>query len=450
MTEDGEIGEVMAALGSGVWKKELQRFQDVKEELSIKDGFLLRGNRFVLPEGLRMKALSIAHSSHPGVTTMKRALRQRLWWPGMDVQIVEKCERCEDCILVSKDGPPAPMKRTSLPFRKWDYIALDFYSAKNPDFTVLVAVDYFSRYTMARLVKSTDFQSTSSALEEIFEWLGKPRKVIADNGSPFQSADFKRWCEAQGIKLIHSTPLWPRQNGMVERFMPNITRVASIAKKNGESIKEAIRTLVYDYNRRPHATTGESPISVLLGRENLDKFPCADLLTADVDEEQEDQFRGLRIRDAEQKEKGRAYSDKYNRARESTVSVGDTVVIKNSDRAKLAPNFNPRKFTVVEKRGEELTMRDADGAIMRRNTALTKTIPETESTNESARKSFRSSLIFFQFLFILAAKEKEPIGLQTQQTAPASPAPEPPTTSLRRSKRERALPIRFRTPPPRD
>lgn len=395
-SKDEEIQSVTKALETGSWPAELNLWRQIEDELSVKLGFLLRGNRFVLPKGLREKALEIAHESHPGVTTMKRTLRERLWWPGMDKQTIEKAEQCQDCIIVSKDGPPAPMKRTPLPAERWEFVAIDFYSAKDPEFIVLVIVDFFSRYSMARLVKTTDFKCTAAALLEIFEWLGRPKKILSDNGPPFQSEEFATWCKNLGIKLIHSTPLWPRQNGMVERFMPNITRVATIAKLNGNSIKETIKSLVYDYNRRPHATTGRCPISVLLGRETEDKLPCADRLTRKTSPI--DEYGEMRERDTEQKGKGRIYSDKYNRARKLNVEIGDTVVVKNSDKKKLAPNFNPRQFTVLDKKGEELTLEDPNGGKLIRNSAMTKKLPPKDKRN-----LFRQiiSKLSFPFSFLL-------------------------------------------------
>lgn len=375
-TEKDEVLQaVRAAIQTGKWADDMQKFKQVSEELSTEKGFVLRGNRFVLPTSLKVRALEIAHESHPGITTMKKLLRNRLWWPGMDNEITRKVEECEDCELLAKDTPPAPMKRTPLPHTKWDYIAIDFYSAKNPNFTILVIVDFFSRFTRAAFVKSTDFKSTVAALEETFESYAKPRKLLCDNGPPFQSREFQEWCRKEGIKLVHSTPLWPRQNGMVERFMLNITRVVAIAKRNNKSIKEAVNRLIYNYNRRPHATTGEIPMKVMLGRDIFDQLPST--RTA-LQEEQsgDEEFDEMRIRDAANKEKGKRYSDKYNRAKESTTQPGDRVVVKNNDKSKLVTNFNHRKFEVIEKRGDELVLKDGEGAVMRRNAALTKKIHE--------------------------------------------------------------------------
>lgn len=292
----------------------------------------------------------------------------------MDGKITEKAENCTDCTLIMKDSPPAPMKRTPLPHTKWDYIAIDFYSAKNPEFTILVIVDFFSRFTRATFVKSTDFKSTVTALEETFATFGKPRKILSDNGPPFQGAEFQTWCSHQGIKLVHSTPLWPRQNGMVERFMLNLTRVITIAKRNNEEYKTAVSLLIYNYNRRPHSTTGEIPMKVMLGREIFDQLPITRTALQEGPSDDEDLDK-MRICDATNKLKGKTYSDHRNNAKESTVKLGDRVVVKNYSKSKLTTNFNPREFEVITKNGEELLLKDKYGATLKRNSAQTKKLP---------------------------------------------------------------------------
>lgn len=380
--KDKSLQSVMKALTSKDWDLKLEKFKSIEDELTTDKGFLLRGNRFVLPEALHNRALEIAHESHPGISTMKRFLRHRLWWPGMDKQITQKAESCRDCTLQAGDARPAPMKRTPLPHTRWDYIAIDFYSAKNPDLIILVVVDFFSRFTRTAFVKTTDFNSTVTALEELFDTYGKPMKILCDNGPPFQGAEFRKWCKLRGIKLVHSTPLWPRQNGMVERFMPNLTRVISIAKQKGENAKNAVTKLIYNYNRRPHATTGEIPMKVMLGRDIFDQLPSTEktLREENTDDESLDQ---MRIKDEANKEKGKSYQDKYNRAKSSLITPGDKVVVKDVGKAKLAPNFNDREFTVIKKSGEELLLKDAEGKILKRNAAHTKKLPPNEPTSKA-------------------------------------------------------------------
>lgn len=435
--QDKQLQAVSEALKSDIWPENLRKFQLVKDELTAKMGFVLRGNRFVLPDSLQNQALQIAHESHPGITTMKRFLRHRLWWPGMDAQITKTVEECTDCVHVAKNPPPAPMKRTPLPHAKWDFIAIDFFSAKDPNFTILVIVDYFSRFSRATFVNSTDFESTVKALEETFDLYGKPRKFLCDNGPPFQSSEFANWAERRGIKMVHSTPLWPRQNGMVERFMKSLTKSISIAKRSGQNIREAVAKLMYNYNRRPHATTGEIPLKAMLGREIFDQLPSAKiaLMETESDDEELDE---MRIKDAVNKEKGKEYSDARNHAKDSTIKPGDKVIIKNQSKSKLATNFGERKFVVITKSGEELTLRDEFGAQLKRNAAHAKVLPPERPDGKPKKISFPPLTtlqnVFVLFFFFLTAKVK---GMD-QQPQPAPPSPsDPQPSTLRRSTRTR-------------
>ena len=49
---------------------------------------VLRGTRTVLPKVLRPRAMCIAHEGHPGIVCMKQLLRTKVWWPGMDSEVV--------------------------------------------------------------------------------------------------------------------------------------------------------------------------------------------------------------------------------------------------------------------------------------------------------------------------------------------------------------------------
>ena len=57
------------------------------------------------------------------------------------------------------------------------------------------------------------------------------KTLKADNGPPFNSMEFRdRLKGVWGVKLIHSTPLNPTENGLMKRSMQGINKIAAIAK----------------------------------------------------------------------------------------------------------------------------------------------------------------------------------------------------------------------------
>lgn len=121
-------------------------YRPFKYEYSFHGEILLRGTRIVVPSFLRNRFLVLAHESHPGVERMKRLLRGRVWWPGMDNDATEFVKKCTSCILVTKTNHCEPIKRRDLPTGPWLDLAIDFCRPLPSGHYLLVVIDYYSRF----------------------------------------------------------------------------------------------------------------------------------------------------------------------------------------------------------------------------------------------------------------------------------------------------------------
>ena len=100
--KDEVLKEVMACIATQQWHKlenEYTSYKRVKNELSISNGLLLRGDRVVLPKSLQSRAVKLAHAGHQGIVKTKSLLRETVWFPGID-NMVEKA--VADCLHVSQ------------------------------------------------------------------------------------------------------------------------------------------------------------------------------------------------------------------------------------------------------------------------------------------------------------------------------------------------------------
>ncbi len=75
-----------------------------KSELTVESGSILWGTRVVIPLILRSKMLSQLHSEYLGIVKMKCIARSFFWWPGLDKQIEQLANSCQDCLAV-KNAP---------------------------------------------------------------------------------------------------------------------------------------------------------------------------------------------------------------------------------------------------------------------------------------------------------------------------------------------------------
>lgn len=272
------ITAIREALRTGAWTKELRRYELIEEELELEGDVVTRNGRFIPPDEVKKQILEIAHSSHASASSMKRLIRDRFWWPHMDVDINSLYENCEVCQQISAPAKPYPLQPTKQPERPWEYIALDHFSALYDKITILVIQDYFSRFAITRFVEKIDAKATITLLNEIFTTFGVPRKIRTDQGTSWKAAEFVDYVNRLDIKTEMSAPYAQWQNGLVERAMRTVKRAAitgvvSRERERAEgktvsdaemktSIRRKVKRAIYIYNRTPHSTTGRSPIEV--------------------------------------------------------------------------------------------------------------------------------------------------------------------------------------------
>lgn len=374
---DETLQKVTAAFSTGDWQNVSNKWKSVKHELEMRDGVLIKGSAAVVPEKLIGKALKIAHKGHPGATAMKSILRSRVWWTGMTRDIEEFVDSCVSCTLTSRANPPVPMIRTALPEMPWDMVAIDYNGpyARFKGIVILVVVDCYSRFLTAALMKSTDFASFKTAMDQIFARNGFPKIMKSDNGPPFNGDEYAKYCADRGIDRVHSTPLYPQQNGMVERYMQVVNKAMQISVHEGSDPEQELSDTIRAHNSATHRVTQAAPEEIMFGRKIRRNLPMMSNARTEIEPTE------TRRNDSEHKAKSKAREDKKRGARDTAIDVGDTVVIANTKRAKGDPRFAPEKFMVVQKDRGDLQLRAESGRELARNVTQVKKIKgNTESS----------------------------------------------------------------------
>ena len=82
---DKELRNLRNCILSNDWLKlDCKSYLPVRSELTTIGFIVLRGTRIVIPSELREHVLKLAHKGHPGIVMMKKRLRSKVWWPGID------------------------------------------------------------------------------------------------------------------------------------------------------------------------------------------------------------------------------------------------------------------------------------------------------------------------------------------------------------------------------
>ena len=408
---DEELKALREATKSGRFEK-CKAYAPAAGELCVIGQLVLRGTRIVLPSKLRPQAIALAHEGHLGIVGTKQNLRSKVWWPGIDKAAEKFCKSCYGCQLVARPNPPEPLTSTTLPEGPWQDLAVDLLGPLPTGHSILVVVDYYSRYYEYAVMTSTTTVKVIDNLEEIFSRHGLPITIKSDNGPQFISGEFRDYCVQNGITHLKTTPKWPQANGEVERQNASLMKRIRIAQAEGLDWKKELRRYVTKYRSIDHTTTGKSPAELLFNRKMRGKLPE---LHADCRLDLE-----TRDRDAEVKAKTKAYADKAVNAKPSDITVGDQVLVKQERKDKFSTPFNPTPYRVVNKTGNSVIVEAPGGAQYSRNTSHVKKFmvePGTPLTSQEVPSQELNEVI-------PAAPATPQSVPPTQSTQPAQATPE--------------------------
>ncbi|VDI20257.1 Hypothetical predicted protein, partial [Mytilus galloprovincialis] len=94
-----------------------------------------------------------------------------------------------------------------------------------------------------------------------------------DNGSPFNSYEFREYAASIGFSHRRITPRWPRANAQAESFNKPMMKNIKAAEVERKSWKQSMYRFLRQYRNTPHSSTGVNPFKLLFGRETNTKLP---------------------------------------------------------------------------------------------------------------------------------------------------------------------------------
>ena len=69
----------------------------MRDELTVQDGLVFKGNSVMIPKSLRADMKLKIHSSHLGIEACLRRARECIYWPGMSAEMKHHISACETC-----------------------------------------------------------------------------------------------------------------------------------------------------------------------------------------------------------------------------------------------------------------------------------------------------------------------------------------------------------------
>ena len=272
--EDGILSQLFDIIVTGWPEKQrdlprdLRPYWSYRDELSVENGIILKGDRIVIPESMQPDILKQIHAGHQGITKCQSRAKSSVYWQGISDDLERTVKGCSVCQEYSRSLPAQPLLQHEIPTRPWQVLGSDIFQFEGREY--LIVADYYSKFPFIRRLP---IHATSAAviglMREIFAEHGIPEKIISDNGPQYSAGSFKTFTGKYEIVHVTSSPHYPRSNGFIERTIQTVKqalRKAKVDNMDPEMALLCIRTTPID-SKLP------SPAEILYGRKIQGNLP---------------------------------------------------------------------------------------------------------------------------------------------------------------------------------
>lgn len=145
-----------------------------------------------------------------------------------------------------------------------DIIVYTKYKFHNYQY-ILVVVDIYSRFVIAKAMTNRRIETSCNAFEEIIKEFGQPFKLQCDN--EFNKTEFIKLLEKNGIRARFSDPNENNKNPIVERVNATLEILLQKARivLQRHDWYNYLNDCVFNYNTTEHSTTHHKPVDIFLG-----------------------------------------------------------------------------------------------------------------------------------------------------------------------------------------
>ncbi|XP_048577115.1 uncharacterized protein K02A2.6 [Nematostella vectensis] len=251
----------------------LYDYWNFREELTIEDGLVLKGERIVIKPTLRPEILDTLHKGHLGQEKCLLRARTTVFWPGITKDVVNLVKTCESCQKHQRHNQKQPILQLEPPSYPWQKVSSDLFDYKGK--TYLLVADQYSKFPIFRKLGSAVGSTTSlvviNHLKSIFSEHGIPAQLLSDGGPQYSSKEFEDFVTTYGIEHTLSSPHYAQSNDFGERMVQTVKQILTKCEEKNEDPYLGLlpyRTTPVDHNLK-------SPAELLTNRKFRTTLPMA-------------------------------------------------------------------------------------------------------------------------------------------------------------------------------
>jgi hypothetical protein len=349
---------------------------DFRDELTVADGLIFRGERLVVPKKLRHSIKSDIHIGHSGVESSLRRAREYVYWPGMNSEIKQMIQMCETCRSYDMAQPKESLISHELPSRQWEKIGIDLFKQGEKDF--LITVCYFSNFWEIDRLPDTKAKTVIRKVKGQCARYGIPSLIISDNGPQFRAEEFQKFTSQWGIKHDTTSPYHSQSNGKVESAVKTAKKMLARTDRTGEDQFLALLNI----RNTPTQGVDSSPAQRMMNRRTRTILPTTNKLLEPRPAQTKHEFEQLELN---QKRQAKYYNEHAH----------DLPVLKPGDTVRMRPTQGKtwQEGTItkgVGKRSYEVTSSDSGMNYRRNRRDLRKTHTKANHSSDAREEEVKT------------------------------------------------------------
>ena len=201
---------------------QLRQYWPYRDELSVENGMLLKGERIVILRSMQQNILQQINAGHQGAEKCKLRARSCVFWTSMNTDIDKVVHQCATCQEYQCAQPAETLRPHEIPTRPWQVVGSDLCYFDGHDH--LIVADYYLKFPIVRKIPTGQCtsQTVVSITKHIFSEHGIPPRVVTDNGSRYDSETYRKFAKEWCFDHVTSFPHYPKSNGFVERTVKTV------------------------------------------------------------------------------------------------------------------------------------------------------------------------------------------------------------------------------------
>ena len=218
----------------------IREYWNFRDEISLENGLILKGERVIIPESMRSEFTTKIHEGHQGITRCQQRAKATVFWPGINEDIQRAVESCRQCQTYQASQKKEPTEEVEYPKVPWHTLGTDLFHLENK--TYLIVCDYYSKYPIVQKLTDLSSNSIAQCTSNIISMFGIPSEIITDNGPQFIGKPYQDLMKKLDIIHTTSSPHHARSHGFIERQIRTVKGMIRKSPHENDMAMLALRT----------------------------------------------------------------------------------------------------------------------------------------------------------------------------------------------------------------